>query len=120
VVVFGKKGGERLKQLTRDADKLFCLLYKRYLEQRKNGVQKEQAKNLGRSSSIKEYLNLSEPLSDVDETLRELDRAGFADNGYSDDTVDEVKLTDGAIIYMENRFKNGALGVAEFLSKFIP
>jgi len=32
----------------------------------------------------------------------------------------EVNLSDKAIIYMENRFKDGAVGVAKFLSNFIP
>ena len=59
-------------------------------------------------------------VEDVDETCRELDRAGYVDVLYADDMAYIVQLTDTAIIYMENRFKDGLVGVLNFLSGFIP
>ena len=53
---------------------------------------------------------------DGSESLAELKRAGliklYLYDGFS--------LNDDAIIYMENRFKNGLSEVMDFISKFIP
>lgn len=52
---------------------------------------------------------------DVDETCRELSRAGLLQCGYGDDVVCVAVLTDTAIIYMENRFKNGLASLSQHL-----
>lgn len=109
-----------MTELTKDADKVLCLLYKRYLENRKDSMSKGMAKLFGGSEAIREALNLTMALDDLDDTLRELGRADYLNNLYADDTVVEVEMTDKAIIMMENRFKNGLREVLEFLSKFIP
>lgn len=109
-----------MKQLTKDADKLICLLYKRYLEQLKAGTTKDRAKSFGSSTSIKKELELPGALSSLDETLTELGSAQMLNVVPGDDTIILVRLTDSAIIYMENRFKDGLLGVVDFISKLIP
>lgn len=109
-----------MSQLTKDSDKLICMLYKHYLEQRKAGVGKDRAKSFGSSANILTTLSLSDTLDDLDETLRELHRADLLHNLYADDTIYEARLTDSAIVYMENRFKNGLMGVIDFLTKFVP
>ena len=96
-------------QLTKDADKLCCSVYKSYLSQRKEGVSKANAKH-----GIPVLSSWSD--DDIDETLNELKRAGFikkyVDGGF--------QLQDSFIIYMENRFKNGLAEVTDFIAKFIP
>ena len=103
-------------QLTKDADKLCCSVYKSYLSQRKEGVSKANAKHF-----LCDFYNGIPVLSswsddDIDETLDELKRAGFikkyVDGGFL--------LQDSFIIYMENRFKNGLAEVTDFIIKFIP
>lgn len=103
-------------KLTKDADKLSCAVYKKYLELRKSGISKANAKHFD-ESFYKDIDLLSKWLDDdVDETLNELKRAGFIkkymDGGF--------QLQDDFITYMENRFKNGVLEVSDFITKFIP
>ena len=110
-------------RLTKDADALICVLYKSYLEQRKAGVQKAQAKYFDGSEHIHSKLMSKWSLDDIDETCRELSRAGLLHCGYGDDVVCEAALSDDAIIYMENRFKNGLtslLGHLKSLFELMP
>lgn len=103
-------------QITKDADKMACLLYKKYLDKRKNGEPKSSAKRFDSNfySDIDELSNWA--IEDIDETINELKRAGlikkYIDGGFT--------LLDDFIVYMENRFKNGLKEVTDFISKFIP
>lgn len=105
--------------LTKDSEKLICLLYKDYLEKRKSGLSKSKANSFGSSHNIHENLCPDWIFEDVDDTCRELSRAGLLHCLWADDIAYNVNLSDSGIIYMENRFKNGLLGVADFLSKFL-
>lgn len=93
--------------LTNDADYLVCVLYKNYKERRKKGENKNNAKFMGSSDHIFMTLLSEWTFEDVDETCRELDCAGMLDCLYADNAVVNSYLEDAAIIYMENRFKNG-------------
>lgn len=103
--------------LTKDADALICLLYKKYCQDRKGGAPKSQAKMLGSSETIFNSLTPKWTYDDVDETCRELDRSGLAGCFYADNVAQDVWFTDAGIIYMENRFKNGLNGVLDYLGK---
>lgn len=94
-------------ELTNDADYLICVLYKYYKERRKGGVNKGDAKLIGSSNFIFTRLLSEWTFEDVDETCRELHRAELLECVYADNVVVLSLLTDTAIIYMENRFKNG-------------
>lgn len=107
-------------KLTRDADVLICTLYKSYLQARKNGKSKPDAKILGGAAEIQSKLMPQWSLEDVEDTLWSLHRLGLISAMPADDTVYFSTLTDDGIIYMENRFKNGLSGLIEYLSKLIP
>lgn len=103
-------------ELTKDADLLACCVYKEYLERRKNGIPKRQANTFS-----PEFHHSTDKISswckdDYLYTIGELKRAGLAKT-YLDGTF---VITDQFIIYMENRFKNGLVGVIDFITKFIP
>lgn len=104
-------------ELTKDAEYLLCLMYKAYIEKRKNKVIKEDAKYTGSALNIHNKLIPEWVEEDVAETCRELDRAGFLKCLYADNTVCDSALTDKAIIYMENRFINGLTSVLEYMGK---
>ena len=57
---------------------------------------------------------------DVDDTCRELSRANLLNCFWADNIAYNVILSDNAIIYMENRFKNGLTEVLEFIDKIKP
>ncbi|MEK5096694.1 hypothetical protein [Bacillus sp. FSL W8-0848] len=103
--------------LTKDADALICILYKKYCQDLQDGSPKAQAKLLGSSKQIYETLVPQWSFVDVDETCRELKRSRLVDCLYTDNVVSQVWFTDAGIIYMENRFKNGLNDVLDYLSK---
>ena len=103
--------------LSKDADALICAIYKVYLQRRKDGASKADARLLGGSDSIQEKIIPKWSFSDVDETCRELGRAGMLDCFYADDVVYIANLSDAGIIYMEQRFKNGLTDVLNYPEK---
>jgi len=107
-------------ELTKDSDKLICLIYRIYLEERKAGNSKTKAKMLGSSQNIHRSIVPSWTYEDVDETCKELSRVGLLNCSYADNVVSFCYLSDSAIIYMENRFANGLRDLLGYLSKIAP
>jgi len=108
------------KSISKDADKLLCTLYKKYLECRKAGQIKDNARCFGDSDDIQREMFPKQYPEDIADTCRELHRKGYLLCTPGDDMANDVILTDVAIVYMENRFKNGLLEVIQFLSHFRP
>ena len=104
-------------QLSKDADYLICLIYKYYLELHDNGISKSQARFLGSSESINHNIIPEWSFDDVDDTCRELDRANLLSIMYADNICYKIILNDDAIIYMENRFKNGLSDLLDYFQK---
>ena len=103
-------------QLTSDADKMICCVYKTFLQRRKDGSAKPEARRFAEN-----YFRTDSKLSswnegDISDTLLEIGHAGLV-KIYIGGNFD---LTDIGIIYMENRFKNGLNEVVDFISKLIP
>lgn len=103
--------------LTKDSDALICALYKDYLQKRKDGVPKGQAKSLGNASYIQRTVVPKWLLGDVEETLWELDRAGLLICNPGGNTVTATVLADDGIIYMEKRFQNGLTDILDYVEK---
>lgn len=103
-------------ELTRDADKMICCIYKTFLQQRKDGLPKSVARRFD-DNYFKSDNDLSSWLEDdLTETLLELGRSKLVQIYIGGD----FELTDSGIIYMESRFKNGLNEVTDFISKFLP
>lgn len=110
-------------KLTKDADALVCVLYKTYLQRRKDGKTKREARDMGSSATVHEQLLPKWQFEDVDDTCRELSCKGLIDCLYADDVAWEVSLSDDGICYMQKRFVNGLASVLphlESLAAFIP
>lgn len=103
--------------LSKDADLLICLIYKYYLELHDIGFSKADAKLLGSSNDIFEKITPEWNFEDVDDTCRELDKAGLLSILYADDICYVIYLTDEAIIYMENRFANKLKNLLDYIDK---
>ena len=99
-------------QLTKEADAVICQIYKTYLELRRSGVPKEQAKSFQENYLI-ENPYFSSWYEDADNTLDELHNKELIKK----DIIGNFKLEDEGIIYMENRFVNGLNEVLDFISK---
>lgn len=101
--------------LTKDAQKLVAAAYKEYLMKRKNGIDKIKAKyfvdmNL-KETYFPDYTN-----NDYYETVSEMSRA----LGCKQYLNGAFCLSDQAIVYMENRFKEGLTDTVSFLAQLIP
>lgn len=100
-------------ELTKDAQKLVALLYKSYLERRKSGMSKTNAKFF----ELNEIYSLTDDYpEDVDETIREIKSV----YPLKEDIIGNITLSDKIISYMENRFKKGLVDILSFLAQFIP
>lgn len=101
-------------KLSQDSDKTLCIIYKEYLNRRKNNLSKSNSINFEESQLNLLFSNKNQ--DDLDSELNELN-----DNSIVHRFIDgEIKLISIGIIYMENRFKDGLKEVMEFISKFIP
>ena len=104
-------------KLTKDSDALICVLYKEYLQRRKDGTPKGDAKWLGSSDRIHKTILPKWSYEDVDETCWELSRAGLLVCNSGDNHAVMCVLCDEGIIYMESRFKNGLSEVLDYIEK---
>lgn len=103
-------------QLTNDADKVICYIYKDFLQSRKNGLSKAEARRFPENYH-KQHKSLSKWAdSDFSDTILELGQKDLI-TIYLGGTFE---LTNDGIIYMENRFKNGLIEITDFITKFIP
>lgn len=101
-----------MTELTKDADKMLCCLYKEYLQRIKSGSSKSSSKFFNM-----EYTSTDNVLSqwhndDVCATRSELSKKGLLKAYMSGN----FELTDEAVSYMENRFKNGLSEVIKYLA----
>ena len=105
------------KPISKDADKLICTLYREYLERRKNGISKEKARDFKDAESIHKSFFPNSLSDDIRDDCFELKSAGLLDGESADNTLIFVSISNGGIIYMENRFKNGLSDVIDFIGK---
>lgn len=99
--------------LSKDADKLICVIYKEYLHRREDNKSKSEATSFSFNDVQHLIPNYNE--SDLSDDLSELAHNNVIKLFFAGDFT---LLPDG-IIYMENRFKNGIKEVADFISKLI-
>lgn len=108
-----------MTDLTRDSYKVLCLMYDLYQKKVKGGISKTQAKEFedGFYKGEKKLAKWHE--DDVEAALQEL-----SDKNYlTADILDNHRLTDQAIITMENKLKENASEILEVLgtlSNFVP
>lgn len=103
-------------QLTKDTDKMFCLIYEEFLNRRKIGLSKSEAKTFDYPAALQIQFLQGILEDDIHDAIHELEQNGLTQNYIDDSFV----LTDAGIIYMENRFKNNLKEVTDFIAKFFP
>lgn len=101
--------------LTKDADKAICVIYKEFLNRRDNNMSKFNSANF----TFEEFKALlpNEIDDDLFSYLAELSKASFIKNY---DLSGGFELSDKGIIYMEQRFGKKLDKVLDYLSKLIP
>lgn len=104
-------------QLTKDSDALICLLYKSYLEGRKNGDSRENSKQFGDIPDIQSTFVPNWLEEDVLDCCFELGNNKLISYTSADNTVMYVELTNLGIIYMESRFENKVNSILDYINK---
>lgn len=102
-------------QITKDADRFLCEIYEEYLYRRKSGISKSDAKRFSTPEELVEDFMQGTLPQDIRDGIQELYELGLVKRF----VTGTFSLDDTAIIYMENRFKNGLKEVADFITKFI-
>ena len=103
-------------QLTKDTDKIFCLIYEEYLNRRKADIPKSEAKSFQSPGVLQTEFLQGMPEDDICEALAELEKNKLITRYIHDD----FRLSNDGITFMENRFKNSLKEVTDFIAKFIP
>lgn len=103
-------------EITKDSENFLVNLYKVYIDRRKAQQSKQEARRFEDG-----FFDAEKPFSkmhpdDVTDARLELGQAGLLKNYIGGD----CELTNPAIVYLENRFKNNMSDVLSFLSQFIP
>lgn len=101
-----------MQELTKDADKMLCCLYKEYLQRVKLGSSKSTSRRFKMEYTKSDPVLSQWHEDDICITRNELKRNGLLNV----QTSGNFELTDNAISYMENRFKNGLSEVMDFIS----
>lgn len=100
-------------ELTKDADRLICLIYKEFLSRRESGISKGIAKDFGDPERWPASFLQEMQREDISDTLPELKKVGiiklYINSGF--------RLEDSGIIYMEQRFPKGVAQVLDWLGK---
>lgn len=105
-----------IDNLTNDSKFLLSSLYKRYIVQRKNNIDKQKAIYFNNSDTIKEQIMPERSTSDVFSCIRELSTNGFITCTYLSNKAFDVRLTDKSISAFEHKFKNNLSSLIEFIS----
>lgn len=101
--------------LTKDTDKMLCLIYREYLNRRKSDIPKSEAVMFEHPSMLQTQFLQDYLEDDINSTILELKKNDLI-KAYIDNSF---RLNDSLIVYMENRFKNGLKEVVDFLSKIL-
>jgi len=96
-------------QLTKKADALIGIIYKRYLERTKNGESESTSRDF--ESDLYIWSEDDYDVRFVELANNELIKVYIGG---------EFRITDKGLIYMENHFKNGIKDVIDLISKLIP
>jgi hypothetical protein len=104
-------------QLSKDADALMCLLYKRYCESRKDGKSICNSSYFDDDETIHKDIAPKWLLSDITHLCWVLHEAELLYVRPGDNKANDIMITDAGLSYMQHRFPKGLSQVLAFLSK---
>ena len=96
----------KLLGLTKDAKYLLISIYKVYKDKRKDNLSKSESKYFGHAEELHSNYFDDWHMEDFLDTCRELSRNGYLKCVFASNTIASINLTDDAIVYNENRYKN--------------
>lgn len=106
-----------MHDLSRDDKIILAKMYKAYLERRKQGTSKTDARNFRDSEIVRDELCREFSYREVFETCVRLGNKGFLDVWCADNKTYRLLLQEKTIAYMDNRFKDGIKAVVKFIAE---
>ena len=108
-----------MDNLTKEQQRLLVSMYKEMLS-RQPALSLADARKFEDSDIVRDLFCPDKSSDDVADLCWALHSKGYLKCEPGDDLANDISITDDAIIYMENRFKNGFKEIASFLSSLIP
>lgn len=105
------------EKLTNQQKYVLSMLYKRYLENRKNGSSVDQSKYFGSIYKARNELFDNILVEDLQSYMNGLQANQFTNGVYGDGVYAEFFITDKTVVYFENKFKNNLKSVASFIKE---
>jgi len=102
-------------QPNKDGDKLLSIIYKSFLERRKQGFSKADAAFFEDGYFSSDTYLSKWNVDDLEDAIGHLHDLGMVKR----DINDNFKLTEMGINYMENRFKDRLDKLLDYISKFV-
>lgn len=107
-----------MEKLTKEADALFALMCKTYLERVKNDASRSEAINMGTAFDVQAKFAQTLDIDDICDLCTEIECAGLIKLSHVINGVfGKAEISPAGIIQMENRFSDGVDSVIDFLAK---
>ena len=103
--------------LTNDAKFLMAKIYQNYIEKRKSGATKRDAKFVGDVEEIHQKIMSQWMLDDVLDTCFELKSHNFLSGNPGSNSLFDIMITNEGIAIMETSFRDKANAVLEYATK---
>lgn len=102
-------------ELTKKSEAFLCIIYKEFIERQKSGMPCSEARNFedGFHHNVDKLSEWNR--CDMNECIAELKNCGYI----KCNIIGDIKLTDKAIIDMENRFKNNIKSIASTIKELL-
>lgn len=108
-----------MKDLTHEQQRLLVSMYKEVVH-RKTTMPFDEANYFLDSDSVRDLFFLNISSDQASSLCWDMELKGYIHCEPGDDLANDIVLTSQTISYMEKRFKNNLLAIADFISKFIP
>lgn len=102
--------------MTKDSEKMLCVMYKEYLIRVKHGVSKYESRNFKPEFFLTDSAFTNWHAEDISMAKSELTHSSLLKSNI----LGDIRFTDEGITHMENRFKNGIIELTDFIAKLIP
>lgn len=106
-----------MDDLSRDDKIILAKMYKAYLERRKKGISKTDARNFRDSEIVRDELCPEFSYREVFEACMRLGKKGYLFALSANNKTYALLLQEKTIAYMDNRFKDGIKAIVKFITE---
>lgn len=107
-----------MDDLTKSQKKVLISMYELMLN-RQPALPEKEANFFGSADQVNSDCELGYSHEEISDICIALAGKGYITGDYGDDTLDLISLSDGTIVYMENKFKNNMKSLISFLAELV-